>query len=74
MTKYDETNGWGLVPAAKEWKCPRCSVISPVEDWKEVWPYCDCCGDHEGRECPNCEEWFDYIWDEEELRDAQKDL
>lgn len=64
--KEDE-NGWWDAPAAKIWICPRCKQKSPVEQWREVEPYCEDCGSHDGRKCPLCEEWFDHVFDSETI-------
>jgi hypothetical protein len=61
MTKDDESRGWLDAPAAKYWKCPQCGRISPIADWRQVEFDCDLCGSHDGRECPSCGEWFDYV-------------
>lgn len=68
MAKQDVENGWSDAPAAKKWLCPECNHASPVEDWKEVEPYCEDCGNHDGRECPLCEHWFDHVFTSREIK------
>ena len=64
----DIKNGWGDAPGGKTWICPECKKTSKIEDWKECEMYCEDCGDHEGRECPECEERFDYVWDDDKIK------
>jgi hypothetical protein len=71
MTIEDKTEGWSGVPAAKEWLCPECETKSDVELWSEIWIECETCGEHEGRECPNCGHWFDHVWNDD-LVEANK--
>lgn len=60
--KIDETEGWGGVPAALNWTCPECKVTTATAAWQETSLYCEDCGEHDGRECPNCGHVFDYVW------------
>lgn len=71
--KDDVIDGWWEVPAAEYWTCPECKERSKVEDWQEVETYCEDCGSHDGRECPNCGKVFDHVWDSERLSKAQGD-
>lgn len=66
----DIKNGWWGAPATRLWLCPECGVVSPVTDWEEVEPYCEDCGTHDGRKCPNCEEWIDHVWGAETIKDG----
>lgn len=54
--------GWWEAPAATVWTCPECGESSPVADWQEAAPYCEDCGEHDGRECPRCGEVLDHVW------------
>lgn len=47
--------------------CPVCETRSPAEDWEEVRPGCELCGDHDGRECPECGEWYDHVGGSREI-------
>lgn len=47
--------------------CPKCDSRSPASEWKEVEPYCEECGSHDGRECPECGEWFDHVWGDSQI-------
>lgn len=49
--------------------CPECDKTTDGKDWKDVYPYCETCGDHQGLECPVCGMWFDLVWDEDRLVD-----
>jgi hypothetical protein len=69
MTAEDE-RGWWEVPPATEWTCPECGVASPVKDWAERRAYCEDCGDHDGRECPACEEVLDHVWGATKIAEA----
>lgn len=62
MTKEDTTDGWWHVSFTEQWACPECKTLSDVAEWDEVEPGCEDCGNHDGRECPNCGEWFDHVW------------
>jgi hypothetical protein len=72
MTEKDAINGWWGVPPAQKWQCPECHVRSPVSEWKEREVYCEECGSHDGRECPNCGEAFDHVWGSERLAEVNK--
>ena len=54
--------GWWGVKAHENWTCPECGVASPADDWAECEPYCEDCGNHDGRRCPACDEQFDHVW------------
>lgn len=69
--KNDE-NGWWEAPRGINWLCSKCNQISPIENWKEVEPDCEDCGSHDGRECPNCKEWFDHVWGATEIKSGDK--
>jgi len=71
MTK-DDKNGWQGVPGGETWKCPECGETSPIEDWEECRPYCEDCGDHDGRMCPMCGKEYDHVWGAETLAEANK--
>lgn len=73
MSIQDEQSGgwWGL-SAAKPWLCPECKVATPAIQWAECDPYCEDCGSHDGRECPNCRTQFDHVWGVERLKEAQQ--
>lgn len=62
MAEGDIAGGWYEAPAGEWWRCPECGQSSPVAEWREVEPYCDDCGSHDGRECPRCGQWFDHVW------------
>jgi len=61
MTVEDRERGWWGVPAAENWTCPECGKSSPVEAWEEREPYCENCGSHDGRECPECGEVYEHV-------------
>lgn len=65
--------GWWDAPVAKNWLCPKCNKISPVERWREVGPSCDECGSHDGRKCPECWEWFDHVWGSKEIKSGDQE-
>ncbi len=67
-----DRNGWGKVPALDHWICPNCKKKSPVEDWDEAFVDCEICGEHDARQCPECFNLFDNIYDEWELVEANK--
>ena len=67
----DDANGWWSMPALSAWRCPECATTSPVETWRECEPYCEDCGAHDGRGCPNCGEQFDHVWGVKKLAEAQ---
>lgn len=73
MAEDDRGNGWWGVPPNPAWKCPVCGVMSGIDDWREVEPACEDCGNHDGRECPECGEWFDHVWNDH-LIEAQEGL
>jgi hypothetical protein len=60
----EDRGGWSHVEAADWWACPECNVTSPVESWAQCEVYCELCGDHDARQCPNplCEEVFEHVW------------
>ena len=76
MTADDIASGWPVIgrrirPGVTEWCCPECGEVSPTVDWREVEPYCEDCGSHDGRECPRCHKWYDHVWDGDRLVEAQ---
>lgn len=64
------TSWWGLPFALSVWKCPECGNSSPPLVWEECRPYCEDCGDHDGRRCPECAKEFDHCWGVELLKKA----
>ncbi len=69
MTKEDIENGWWDIPAGLIiWICPSCSTGTWGTRWKALDVYCEDCGDHDGRKCPECGEVFDHVWGAEEIR------
>ena len=69
MTVQDK-DGWFDNTPRTHWICPECGVSSPVEDWEECEVYCEDCGSHEARSCPNCDERFDAVWGGAKLADV----
>lgn len=68
----EDREGWGEVSAYDEWICPECKESSDVALWKECEPHCELCGNHDGRECPKCHEWFEHVWDDKRIEEANK--
>lgn len=64
----DIINGWEGALPGEFWLCPKCNKVTPVKDWREFRPGCDLCGDHDGRQCPNCDAIFDHVWDANEIK------
>lgn len=65
--KHDTFPFDGINPHQISWKCDECGVMSHVNKWDHVEPYCDLCDSHFGRKCPACGFWFDGVYDEERL-------
>jgi hypothetical protein len=59
--KEDEDGWWGA-PASKYWVCPECNKTSAAERWLETEVFCDDCGAHDARQCPECGEALDHVW------------
>ena len=50
-------------PTSKEdeIECPECKKYSKINDWEEGNVYCECCGEHDSLNCPECFEPFDSV-------------
>lgn len=70
--KIDAENGWWEAPAGEFWICPECNKKSLIELWVEAFYYCEDCGDHDARECPECGERFDHVWGAEKIANTTK--
>ena len=47
-------------------KCTKCNYVGDSVEFVDIEVYCECCGDHPGKLCPNCDEALDYVYDEYE--------
>lgn len=67
MASKDLHRGWGtLPPGLLSWRCPMCSVDSPVVSWKQVVVLAN---GHEldGRECPSCQHKSSTLSDSDQM-------
>ncbi len=71
--KEDVEFGWWHAPAGEYWKCPECGETTRVENWEEQTVGCEDCGEHDGRECPECGEVFDHVWGSHEILLGRKE-
>ena len=72
MTATDAAEGWWSAPPGLSWRCPDtdCLVLSPIAAWAQGEVGCDMCGEHDARQCPACEEWFDHVWGDDQIAEA----
>ena len=72
--KFDKADGWSDAPSADKcggkWVCPSCQASSLIEDWEEAETWCEICGTHEARRCPECGESRDHVWGSGAIRTA----
>ena len=61
---------WSEMDQNDYWLCPICEVANIGSSWEYCEVYCEDCGDHEARECPNCEKRFDNVWGLDDVADA----
>lgn len=75
MTAEDAREGWWDAPAGETWTCPApdCGATSPIAEWRESMVGCDDCGEHDGRECPQCGEVFDHVWGARKIASATEE-
>lgn len=45
-------------------KCPECGEVSDEKEWREGEVFCEDCGSHISRVCPNCDEHIDTVYHE----------
>lgn len=69
----EDRSGWWEVPPSDTWICPECKTASDVSLWTECSPYCEDCGEHDGRECPECGEQFDHVWGSNRIEIPKED-
>lgn len=62
-----DREGWYAVRPHVLWRCPTCSMVSPVESWAESESWCDDCGSHDARRCPGCGGEFDAVFDSKRI-------
>ena len=47
-------------------KCPKCGFIENDEErFRNTEVGCEDCGSHSAIQCPNCDEYFDHVWEGE---------
>lgn len=81
MAREDEARGWWDAPAGKVWTCPPptgswddgCGKTSLIVEWAVCEPYCEDCGEHDGRRCPRCGASWDHVWGSGQIAEATAD-